>query len=110
MYLLLFIYLKEIPPNEEEITNITNDMMQACALTQQKKEHTNDRKEISLQSLCQENGDQYVNGIKNMQIQKTETTPCLSRDKVKEQESMNKESSRLSRNGGPRFKKNSESK
>ncbi|XP_012339515.1 myb-like protein F [Apis florea] len=103
-------WYQEIPSNEEEITNITNDMMQACALTQQKKEHINDRKEISLQSLCQENGDQYVNGIKNMQIQKTETTSCLPRDKIKEQESMNKESSRLSRNGGPRFKKNSENR
>ncbi|XP_017754308.1 PREDICTED: hybrid signal transduction histidine kinase M-like [Eufriesea mexicana] len=108
-----------VPQNEEEITNITNSMIQDCTLTQQKKEYNSDRKEIGIQSLCQENGDKYVNGITDMQIQKTEgfrgddekDMSYPSRGKIKEQESINKESSHISRNGlGPRFKKNSENR
>ncbi|KAK1124946.1 hypothetical protein K0M31_006291 [Melipona bicolor] len=104
-------------PNEEEITNITHNMIQDCTLTQQ-KEPNSDQNEVGVQLLSQENGDKYANDTKNAQIQKTEvqkgndgkeTFSYSSRDN--KLESPNKESSRFSRNGlGPRFKKNSENR
>lgn len=109
-----------MPPNEEEITNITNGMMQNCTVVQQKKEPGNERKETGMQSLCQENGDKFVNGsVKDVQAQKAEIpkgdtgkdVSPLPREKSKEHEPANKDPPRLNRNGlGPRFKKNSDSK
>ncbi|XP_076756724.1 uncharacterized protein LOC143426890 [Xylocopa sonorina] len=103
------------PLNEQEITNITG-MVQDCNLKQQKKPYNNDRKEIGVQSICQENGDELVNDVKDTrtqitQIPKGENVKDVSypyREKIKEQEPMNKNSHHLSRNGsGSRFKKNS---
>ncbi|XP_076167094.1 uncharacterized protein LOC143146573 isoform X2 [Ptiloglossa arizonensis] len=108
-----------ISQNEEEMINITNGVMQNCTLMQQKREDYNDRKEISIQSVCQENGDKRMNDIQDMQIQKTEVPRgdngkdllYLPLEKIKEQESINRDSIRINRNGlGPRFKKNSDNR
>lgn len=98
--------------------DITN-AMQNCTLTPQKGgEHNNDRKENGTQSLCQENKNKYVSGIKDAQTQKPEVPkgesrkdlPHSSCDRVKEYNSANRDSPRVNRNGlNPRFKKNSDS-
>ncbi|KOC62469.1 UDP-N-acetylglucosamine transferase subunit ALG13 like protein [Habropoda laboriosa] len=107
-----------MPLNTEEITNVTNGMMQDCTLTQQ-KEHNNDRKEIDAQVPCQENGEKCVNDTKDVQTQKVEApkgedgndTLYPSREKVKEPESANKDSPRVNKNSlGSRFKKNSDNR
>lgn len=77
-----------------------------------------DRKENGTQSLCQENKNKYVSGIKDAQTQKPEVPkgesrkdlPHSSCDRVKEYNSANRDSPRVNRNGlNPRFKKNSDS-
>ncbi|XP_076635129.1 uncharacterized protein LOC143348583 [Colletes latitarsis] len=108
-----------MPQNEEEVVNVTNGIMQNCTLTPQKKEDCNDRKETYGQSLCQENGDNYMNGVKDVQIQSNEVSRGKNdkdlayspREKIKEQEPVNADSPRISRNGlGPRFKKSSDNR
>ncbi|XP_053997898.1 uncharacterized protein LOC128886761 [Hylaeus anthracinus] len=84
-----------VSQNEEEI------------ITQQKRED------------YQRNEHKCANDIKSMQMQKTEVPKgddgkdpsYSSREKVMEQESINRESPRINRNGlGPRFKKNSDNR
>ncbi|XP_076669782.1 uncharacterized protein LOC143369568 isoform X3 [Andrena cerasifolii] len=106
------------PQNEEEITNITNGVMQNCVITQERVEHMNDYKEIGTQSLYQENADKYANGVKDAHVQQTEVAKVEDgkgllhppRERVKEQESFNsRDSPRINRNSmGPRFKKNTD--
>lgn len=111
------ICCKDIPQSEDEVTNISNGVMQHCTLTQGKQENNNDQNENSSQSFSQESGDKCVNRTKDMHIQRTEPpktdnrkdVPYSPREKVKDQESVNRDSSRLNRNSlGPRFKKNSD--
>ncbi|XP_076290768.1 uncharacterized protein LOC143214076 isoform X2 [Lasioglossum baleicum] len=108
-----------MPQNEADITAITNGMTQHCTVSQQKPEHNTDQKENGSQSLSQENGHKCVNGKKDAQIQKPEAPRVdegkdLSqspREKIKDQEPVNRDTPRPSRNGlGSRFKKNSDNR
>ncbi|CAK9798887.1 Putative bifunctional UDP-N-acetylglucosamine transferase and deubiquitinase ALG13 [Anthophora quadrimaculata] len=100
---------------QEEITNVTNGMMQDCTLTQQKKEYNNDQKDTVAQLPSQENEEKCVNNTKDMQTKKMDVSrggdEFASHEKVKESEFTNKDSHRLNKNGlGPRFKKNSDNR
>ncbi|XP_015440459.1 PREDICTED: uncharacterized protein LOC107195184 isoform X2 [Dufourea novaeangliae] len=108
-----------MPQGEDEVINISNGVMQNCTLTQPKREYNNDRKENNSQLVCQENEDKYVNGTNDIQLQRTEVPRGEDaknslhppREKGSEQELVNRDSSRISRNGlGPRFKKNSDNR
>ncbi|XP_076648689.1 uncharacterized protein LOC143356681 isoform X2 [Halictus rubicundus] len=108
-----------MPQNEADVTTITNGVMQHCTVSQQKPEHNNDHKENGIQSLSQENGEKCVNGKKDTLIQKPEAPKADEgknvsqsvREKIKDQEPVNRDSPRPTRNGlGPRFKKNSDNR
>nr|XP_031850193.1 GATA zinc finger domain-containing protein 14-like isoform X2 [Nomia melanderi] len=110
-------WYQDMPQSEDEVTNISNGVMQHCTLTQGKQENNIDQNENSSQSFSQESGEKCVNRAKDMQIQraeppKTDNRKDVSyspREKVKDQESVNRDSSRLNRNSlGPRFKKSSD--
>ncbi|XP_078046931.1 uncharacterized protein LOC144475183 isoform X2 [Augochlora pura] len=107
-----------MPQNEDEITTIANGVMQHCAVSPQRSDHSSDQKENNSQLLNQESGDNCATvkdaTVQNSEVAKTdEGKDALQppREKTKDQEPVNRDSFRPSRNVlAPRFKRNSDNR